>query len=1726
MKKYFLPYLKILALLIGIIILSQQTFLGASSNPIVTVDNTIANGATEGVIVENNWPEVIVSVSNEHTYWTKIAVWDVSDAVVEPLNVWARFGYIPGGSEARYKIIFDENYDSRAHFFLNGAQSEDGRPSAAMITFIERVVDAIVLFTGPTGPGIKFKDAPIEVLLDALEYLTQLPDCVDAIEAMENVQFWTFATNIHECFEDEQQKQIIILLASEFGAHITENEIDVIFGLADIGDLIYNTWETWWSIIKGTYAGNTIFHSDVNPNTPPPPIITPTAVPIPTIPTTSAIAQFIADITLPTASEVEPNQSLPKIWRVKNSGQVNWLGYKLIFSYGNQMGAPSSIDIPFTSAGETIDISLPIITPFHTSNSHWLIVDGFGTAIQGGELHIELTVNGSTPPPSPANYTLSCTNCPSMVEPGASFLPNIKATIGSGQLLESRGDMLRHKSGELYGAWHHVAVQGVVNPNTSYDFTFYANNPITAPSTPGTYQNTWQLWQNGQWVGPEYTLTFEVGGQNNNPPNTPTLTGPGDWAVYYGNTGINLSAQHNGDPDGDAVNEYYFEIFESAQNMNSGWITSNTWTPEGLPFNGYQWRVKVRDSRGAESGWSNLVWHFSVMNNDPVIDNFHAETCRESWGGAEKICFCAQTNAGTLRLQVNMASDGSDDGEWVVLNELGVPNYTCNTDDDRPPNWAQLEGESGTHLVRLYARRDGGWENAAHQDITVSLPANRRPNEPMFVEPPRQSYVNSLTVHLDWEESLRTDSYQLEVADNSGFTNPVVNTTLPAGTTEYNVTLPSAYPTVYWRVTATGPHGSHANDTYFYTDIVAPTSAAQALPPVTSDTRLSINWSGSDDRSGIRWYHVQVRDGNRPDSEWVDWLVNTSQTAELFDGQPGHTYYFRVRAMDLIGNWENWPAGNGDTYTLIDTNAAPTTPWWDANYAHKRAILVINQDADTMPIYFPVGIRFDENTNPTAAEVYEASLSTNKGDDIRVVYNNTTELNRFMTKFTSSEIEIWFPLQSSLGGSQTDNTSYQMYYGYAGANNPPNNTNEVFLPKTDANTMMLAHFQEGTGSTVNDSSGRNHHGNFISPGWIDGYLGTAGLLNGSTSKIDFGNHSDFNVGAMTLEAWVYITANTGAYEHIFDKEKYWFRVSNSRQPQLNAFETRADGVCPNLQLNTWYHLAATYNGSNRARIYVNGDMCNEKIESHAPNHTSASFMVGAEHVPAPLFPGYIQHIRVSNIERTDFSYAKITVPPSVAVGSVSNPPNNQPLDLAILDLRVYPNLEGGLLLQAIVQNQSEASTGNGFFTDLYVDHLPTGAGDYTNSLSFWVNTSIEPSATVTLTTLITDFVGMGTVTRHSYMAGEEVEATLYAQTDSTGVISEEDNSDNIYDVGLSVCIAASDSYEGDDTYLTATTIGFNQAQTHNFHKLSDQDWFKIQAQEDVVYTLYTYNLDMATDTYLYLYDEDGTTLLASNDDSDGSLASRIDWTAPATGTYYVAIKHWNPNVAGCKNSYTFKFKEFGNDIYLPIVTNLVSDFIPTPLQNGGFEAGPNVGWQEYSSNGWGLVLHSSNLSGVGVTPYEGEWASWLGGADNEISIISQQVTIPTDNPSLYFWYWVGSEDYCGYDYWGITVNGDYLYVFDLCESTVTNGWWNGVVDLSMYSGQTVELGIRVETDGSLNSNLFIDYVTLGNSFADMQSPQVSQNRNITVGKEESFPDYAPIKPISTFPRIWSPRDTK
>ena len=181
-----------------------------------------------------------------------------------------------------------------------------------------------------------------------------------------------------------------------------------------------------------------------------------------------------------------------------------------------------------------------------------------------------------------------------------------------------------------------------------------------------------------------------------------------------------------------------------------------------------------------------------------------------------------------------------------------------------------------------------------------------------------------------------------------------------------------------------------------------------------------------------------------------------------------------------------------------------------------------------------------------------------------------------------------------------------------------------------------------------------------------------------------------------------------------------------------------------------------------------------------------------------------------------------------------------------------------------------------------------------------------------------------------------------------------------------------------------------------------------------------------------------------------------------------------------------------NFAYVPIVIGKPAppQPPPSPLVNGNFEQGPNVGWVE-SSNYTGFTLVTNDFDDNQLTPHSGAFAAWLGGVNDEEAIITQQVTVPTGQPFLRYYYIIGSQEtLCGFDEGGVAVNGNPLQLYGLCDANESADWVLDSIDLSAFKGQSVTLQFFTFTDGSFNSNLFIDDVSFAASAAaeDASSP--------------------------------------
>jgi hypothetical protein len=101
-------------------------------------------------------------------------------------------------------------------------------------------------------------------------------------------------------------------------------------------------------------------------------------------------------------------------------------------------------------------------------------------------------------------------------------------------------------------------------------------------------------------------------------------------------------------------------------------------------------------------------------------------------------------------------------------------------------------------------------------------------------------------------------------------------------------------------------------------DNSAPASHVHALSAAGCSTNLNVQWSGTDEGSGVRDYTIYVSEDGGPFNVWQS---DTTATSGTYAGQPGHTYAFYSVARDMTGNVEDAPPEADLALMAADTNA-------------------------------------------------------------------------------------------------------------------------------------------------------------------------------------------------------------------------------------------------------------------------------------------------------------------------------------------------------------------------------------------------------------------------------------------------------------------------------------------------------------------------------------------------------------------------------------------------------------------------------------------------------------------------------------------------------------------------------------------------------------------------------------------------------------------------------------
>ena len=210
-------------------------------------------------------------------------------------------------------------------------------------------------------------------------------------------------------------------------------------------------------------------------------------------------------------------------------------------------------------------------------------------------------------------------------------------------------------------------------------------------------------------------------------------------------------------------------------------------------------------------------------------------------------------------------------------------------------------------------------------------------------------------------------------------------------------------------------------------------------------------------------------------------------------------------------------------------------------------------------------------------------------------------------------------------------------------------------------------FEETAGAQALDASGNGNDGALFGTTRTEsGRFGNALSFDGVDDWVTIEHGSSLELaGAMTVEAWVFPTASSNwstivAKESTGDLAFALYASGTAHRPAarfgLNG-QTDVQGESP-LPLNTWTHLAATYDGS-FVRLYVNGSETDTQALSGGITASSNPLRIGGNSVWLDeSFEGRIDEVRIYDRQltlaeiRTDMTVPVVGGTPPPAPGLV------------------------------------------------------------------------------------------------------------------------------------------------------------------------------------------------------------------------------------------------------------------------------------------------------------------------------------------------------------------------------------------------------------------------------------------------------------------------------------------
>jgi hypothetical protein len=197
-----------------------------------------------------------------------------------------------------------------------------------------------------------------------------------------------------------------------------------------------------------------------------------------------------------------------------------------------------------------------------------------------------------------------------------------------------------------------------------------------------------------------------------------------------------------------------------------------------------------------------------------------------------------------------------------------------------------------------------------------------------------------------------------------------------------------------------------------------------------------------------------------------------------------------------------------------------------------------------------------------------------------------------------------------------------------------------------AEVMAYWKFNEGSGTTVEDSSVNANDGDIENAEWVaEGKYGAALRFDGQSSRVVVADSPSLHpdTGDITIEAWIKVASDPKGWSNagaiVFKQDSYqwcvnangalWFGIWGARLETLGSYDFSN-------HLDEWHHAAIAFEGtSQRSQIYVDGELNVESTVVEAVDPTTNTLYIGYKGDGDTYFDGMIDEVRISDVVLTE-----------------------------------------------------------------------------------------------------------------------------------------------------------------------------------------------------------------------------------------------------------------------------------------------------------------------------------------------------------------------------------------------------------------------------------------------------------------------------------------------------------